>query len=101
MPLPPVCPQTTDEIFTPVDGVVVAINPDLASNPKLVNEDPEGKGWLVKISPAGTLWSFPDRCPTRGPSHTRTRGKLPFLLVLAEWSCCEVVTSLCTGQLVT
>ena len=45
--------KTTSDLFMPLSGEVVAFNPDLnedeGDNPTLVNEDPYGKGWIVKI----------------------------------------------------
>lgn len=37
---------------SPVEGQIVAINEDLASNPSLLNNDPYGAGWIAKLSPA-------------------------------------------------
>jgi glycine cleavage system H protein len=37
------------EVFTPVAGEVVEINEALADDPELINDDPHGEGWLVKI----------------------------------------------------
>lgn len=37
------------ELFSPVDGEIVEINDEIEDSPELVNEDPHGKGWLVKI----------------------------------------------------
>ncbi len=37
---------------SPIAGEVVAINDAVASNPGLINKDPYGEGWLVKIQPA-------------------------------------------------
>ena len=37
-------------MFLPVDGEVLEFNEELEDAPELVNEDPYGKGWLVKIS---------------------------------------------------
>jgi len=37
------------EVNAPVSGMVVEINSALADSPALVNEDPSGKGWFVKI----------------------------------------------------
>jgi glycine cleavage system H protein len=34
----------------PVSGEIVEINEDLAESPQLVNEDPYGDGWMVKIA---------------------------------------------------
>ncbi|MEJ2058949.1 MAG: glycine cleavage system protein GcvH [Gammaproteobacteria bacterium] len=36
---------------TPVSGEVTAINDAVAANPGLINEDPYGEGWLVKLKP--------------------------------------------------
>ncbi|WP_310460133.1 glycine cleavage system protein GcvH [Sphaerotilus sp.] len=36
-------------IYTPVSGEIVAVNADVVDNPALVNDDPEGEGWLFKI----------------------------------------------------
>ncbi len=37
------------DIYGPVNGKVVGINEELANNPGLVNSDPYGAGWLVKV----------------------------------------------------
>ncbi len=37
------------DIYAPVSGKVIGINEELANNPGLVNSDPYGAGWLVKI----------------------------------------------------
>lgn len=41
--------KTVSEIFLPVDGEILAFNEELENTPELVNEDPYGKGWIVKI----------------------------------------------------
>lgn len=41
--------KTVSELFMPVSGKIIEINGDLADEPELVNEDPYGKGWMVKI----------------------------------------------------
>ena len=41
----------TTEGETPVSGEVLEQNEALADNPELVNQDPYGKGWLIKIKP--------------------------------------------------
>ncbi len=41
--------KTVSDLFMPVSGEVIEVNEDLADNPEIVNEDPYGKGWLVKI----------------------------------------------------
>jgi len=37
------------EVFTPVAGEVVEINDAVVDDPELLNEDPHGEGWLIKI----------------------------------------------------
>ncbi|HAP01711.1 MAG TPA: glycine cleavage system protein GcvH [Bacteroidetes bacterium] len=41
--------KTVSDLFLPVAGTLLELNPDLNSNPELVNQDPYGKGWMVKI----------------------------------------------------
>jgi glycine cleavage system H protein len=43
--------KTLSDLFAPVSGKVVKINPDLANKPELVNEDCYGKAWMVVIAP--------------------------------------------------
>lgn len=41
--------KTVSDLFMPVSGEVVEVNAALEDNPALVNTDPVGEGWLVKI----------------------------------------------------
>lgn len=41
--------KAVSEIFTALDGTVVAVNEALADKPELINEDPHGDGWLVRL----------------------------------------------------
>lgn len=41
--------KTVSELYAPVSGTVVAHNEELDANPEAVNEDPYGKGWMVKV----------------------------------------------------
>lgn len=41
--------KTVSDLYLPVDGVITELNPKLASLPELVNTDPYGEGWMVKI----------------------------------------------------
>ena len=41
--------KTVSDLFLPVAGTLLELNPDLNSNPELVNQDPYGKGWMVKV----------------------------------------------------
>lgn len=41
--------KTVSDLFMPVSGEVLEINGELESNPELVNSDPYGDGWMIKI----------------------------------------------------
>jgi glycine cleavage system H protein len=41
--------KSVSDIYSPVTGAVAEKNPEVESNPELVNTDPYGKGWLVAI----------------------------------------------------
>ncbi len=41
--------KAASEVYAPVSGEVVAANADLAADPALVNKDPQGKAWFMKI----------------------------------------------------
>lgn len=44
--------KTISDLFLPVAGEVVEQNLALEENPELVNKDPYGEGWLIKMKPA-------------------------------------------------
>jgi glycine cleavage system H protein len=41
--------KAVSDLFSPLGGKVVEINAEAKSNPELVNKDPYGKGWLIRI----------------------------------------------------
>ncbi len=41
--------KTVSELFMPVSGTIVEVNEALENDPELVNNDPYGEGWLVKV----------------------------------------------------
>ena len=43
--------KTVSDLFLPIAGEVLCQNEALADNPELVNQDPYGEGWLIKIKP--------------------------------------------------
>ncbi|KQS33151.1 glycine cleavage system protein GcvH [Dyadobacter sp. Leaf189] len=45
--------KTVSDLFIPVAGTVLEVNEELDGEPELVNTDPYGRGWMVKISLAG------------------------------------------------
>ncbi len=44
--------KTVSDLFLPVAGEVLEANETLADRPELVNQDPYGEGWIIKIKPA-------------------------------------------------
>lgn len=44
--------KAVSELFMPISGTVVAINDELNNQPDLVNQDPYGAGWMIKIRPS-------------------------------------------------
>lgn len=41
--------KAASEVYSPITGEVIAVNDELADNPALINEEPTGKGWFMKI----------------------------------------------------
>ncbi|HOK15347.1 MAG TPA: glycine cleavage system protein H, partial [Candidatus Kapabacteria bacterium] len=41
--------KTVADLFAPVSGKVVEVNRSLNDNPEIVNKDPYGEGWMIKI----------------------------------------------------
>lgn len=44
--------KAASDVYSPIDGEVVAGNEALASQPELLNTDPYGDGWIMKVRPA-------------------------------------------------
>ncbi len=42
--------KTVSDLFMPISGKVLEINEKLADEPELINNDPYGDGWIIKIS---------------------------------------------------
>ncbi len=47
--------KTVSDLYMPVSGEVLEVNEKLEANPELVNTDPYGDGWMVKIRVSGDL----------------------------------------------
>ena len=43
--------KTVSDLYAPVAGEVAAVNGALADNPALVNQEPYGQGWMIRIRP--------------------------------------------------
>lgn len=46
--------KTVSDLYLPVSGTITEVNPGLNSNPELVNTDPYGEGWMVKMKVGNT-----------------------------------------------
>jgi glycine cleavage system H protein len=42
--------KTVSDLFLPVSGTITELNPALSSAPELVNSDPYGEGWMIKMT---------------------------------------------------
>ena len=47
--------KTVSDLFIPVTGTILELNPKIDSAPELVNQDPYGEGWLVKVAVSSAL----------------------------------------------
>jgi glycine cleavage system H protein len=45
--------KAASDVYSPVAGEVTAGNPKLATEPELINRDPYGEGWILRLKPAG------------------------------------------------
>ena len=54
--------KAAEQVYAPVSGEIVAVNDDLESTPELINEDPYGAAWIIKVKPsdAGELDALMD-----------------------------------------
>ena len=50
--------KTVSDLFMPVTGKVLEVNPLLESNPEKVNSDPYGDGWMIKVEVKGDTSSL-------------------------------------------
>ena len=46
--------KTVSDMFMPVSGEVIEFNPELEDKPELINQDPYGEGWIIKINITNT-----------------------------------------------
>ena len=44
--------KTVSDLYAPIEGEVAEVNGALADNPALVNQEPFGEGWMIKLKPA-------------------------------------------------
>ncbi|HEY0810972.1 MAG TPA: glycine cleavage system protein H, partial [Longimicrobiales bacterium] len=41
--------KAVSDLYSPISGEVLEVNSELASDPSVVNSDPYGKGWMIKL----------------------------------------------------
>ena len=46
--------KAASDLYAPITGEIIAINPALEDNPELVNSDPYGEGWFFRMKPSDT-----------------------------------------------
>ena len=51
--------KSVSDLFSPVAGTVAAVNDQVKERPELVNQDPYGEGWLVRLDADGPIESGP------------------------------------------
>ncbi|MBN2139466.1 MAG: glycine cleavage system protein GcvH [Desulfovibrionaceae bacterium] len=65
--------KAASEIYSPLAGEVIKVNQDLENAPELVNQDPYGRGWMVRIRlsarPEGLLEASAYAALTAGQGH--------------------------------
>jgi glycine cleavage system H protein len=47
--------KTVADVYAPVAGAISAVNTELKTHPELINQDPYGKGWIYRLTPAGAV----------------------------------------------
>ena len=52
--------KAVSELFAPVAGTITEVNARLDKEPSLVNSDPYGEGWMIKVRPTGELSGLMD-----------------------------------------
>jgi glycine cleavage system H protein len=45
--------KAASDLYAPVTGSVVAVNEALSKEPELINQDPYGRGWVMRLKPSG------------------------------------------------
>lgn len=46
--------KAASDVYSPVAGEIIAVNEALTNNPELVNKDPYGEGWLMRLKPSNS-----------------------------------------------
>ena len=69
-------PSPCPTVFAPVDGTVVEVNTAAVDDPSVVNADPYGAGWLLKVAVSGepAVCSAPPSTPSSSATEARRAG---------------------------
>lgn len=44
--------KTVSDLFLPIEGEILELNPAIEKSPELLNSDPYGEGWIIRLKPA-------------------------------------------------
>ena len=44
--------KTVSDLFLPIEGEILELNPAIEKSPELLNSDPYGEGWIIRVKPA-------------------------------------------------
>ncbi|CAN5525057.1 glycine cleavage system protein GcvH [soil metagenome] len=47
--------KTVSDLFLPIEGEVLELNPAIEKSPELLNSDPYGEGWIIRLKPASAV----------------------------------------------
>ncbi|GAB2585963.1 glycine cleavage system protein GcvH [Spirosoma areae] len=47
--------KTVSDLFLPIEGEILELNPAIEKSPELLNSDPYGEGWIIRLKPAGAV----------------------------------------------
>ena len=45
--------KAASDVYAPISGTVIAVNETLSDDPEVINSDPYGEGWIVRLQPGG------------------------------------------------
>ncbi len=66
--------KAASDVYSPIAGEVTAGNPELGSTPELINQDPFGAGWLMRVKPANAAVLSELMSPDEYESLLKTEG---------------------------
>jgi glycine cleavage system H protein len=66
--------KAASDVYSPVAGEVTAGNAELATTPELINQDPFGKGWMMRMKPANTALLSELMSPTEYEALLKAEG---------------------------